>query len=116
MGLLDMLTKGWTKNPQGSTYAAQPNGATPPTNPLSTKQSNLHYDVAKNDMGYSTVGANAGTVGTQYAQYRDGVVNPLPPSSLLEFADPTSTTIYGNKKGQNTYIGQLTENPAGVTE
>ena len=57
-------------------YAAQPNGATPPTNPLSTKQSNLHYDVAKNDMGYSTVGSNAGTVGTQYAQYRDGVVNP----------------------------------------
>ncbi len=25
MGLLDMLTKGWSKNPQGSAYAAQPN-------------------------------------------------------------------------------------------
>ena len=116
MGLLDMLTKGWSKNPQGSAYAAQPNGATPPTNPLSTKQSNLHYDVANNGMGYSTVGTNAGNVGAQYAQYRDGVVNPLPPSSLLEFADPTSSTIYGNIKGKNTYIGQLTENPAGVTE
>ena len=101
MGLLDMLTKGWTNNPNGSAYAAQPN---------------LHYDVANNGMGYSTVGANAGTVGAQYAQYRDGVVNPLPPSSLLEFADPTSSTIYGNIKGKNTYIGQLTENPAGVTE
>ncbi len=34
------------KNPNGSAYAAMPNGATPPTNPLSTKQSNLHYNVA----------------------------------------------------------------------
>jgi len=116
MGLLDMLTKGWSKNPNGSAYAAQPNGATPPINPLSTKQSNLHYDVAKNGMGYSTVGANAGTVDAQYAQYADGVVNPLPPSSKLEFADPTSSTLYGNKKGKDTYIASLTENPAGITE
>ena len=116
MGLLDMLTKGWTKNPNGSAYAAMPNGATPPTNPLATKQSNLHYDVAANGMGYSTVGANAGIVGTQYAQYRDGIANPLPPSSKLEFGDPTSSTLYGSIKNQNTYVSSLTENPAGITD
>lgn len=116
MGLLDMLTKGWVKNPQGSAYAAMPNGATPPTNPLATKQSNLHYDVTKNGMGYSTVGANQSIVDTQYAQYRDGISNPLPNPSLLEFGDPTSNTIYGSVKGKNTYVSSLTENPAGITD
>jgi len=116
MGLKDMLEKGWTKNPQGSAYAAMPNGATPPTNPLATKQSNLHYDVATNGMGYSTVGANSAIVSTQYAQYRDGIANPLPPSSKLEFGDPTSSTLYGSIKNQNTYVSSLTENPAGIQD
>ena len=116
MGLLDMLTKGWSKNPNGSAYAAQPNGATPPINPLSTKQSNLHYDVAKNGMGYSTVGANAGTVDAQYAQYADGVVNLLPTPTEKDFEDITNTSKYRNKKGKDTYIASLTENPAGITE
>jgi hypothetical protein len=116
MGLLDMLTKGWAKNPKGSAYAAMPNGATPPINPLSTKQSYLHYDFYANVMGYSTVGNNVGTVGNQYAKYNDGIVNPLPSPTLLDFEDTTNNSLYKNIKGKNTYISSLTENPAGITE
>jgi hypothetical protein len=117
MGLLDMLTKGWTKNPNGSAYAAMPNGATPPTNPLATKQSRLHATsfASVSTKGYSTTGLDSGT-SIAYAQYNDGVLNPLPSPSQLEFGDPTSSTLYGDIKGKNTYISGLTENPAGITE
>jgi hypothetical protein len=118
MGLLDMLTKGWTKNPNGSAYAAMPNGATPPTNPLSTKQSNLHYNVAANGMGYSTVGAQSIAVTNEYNKYNDGVINNIPFPSLLDFDDVLNTSLYGSKKGNNTYISRLNpnENPGRVTE
>ena len=119
MGLLDMLTKGWSKNPNGSAYAAMPNGATPPTNPLSTKSSGLHAVslATGTTKGYSTIGADPSlSTSTNYASYNDGVLNPLPSPSQLEFGDPTSSTLYGDIKGKNTYISGLTENPAGITE
>ena len=118
MGLKDMLENGWVKNPNGSAYAAMPNGKKPPINPLATEQSRLHSfsNSSGTKKGYSTIGAQAAPVSFFYARYNDGVYNPLPSPSQLEFGDPNSSTLYGDIKGKNTYIGGLTENPAGITE
>jgi hypothetical protein len=105
MGLLDKLQT------QGSNFTKF-NGATPPINPLSTKQSKLHANGAQ--PGYSLNGANASEVGPQYNFYDDGTPNSLPKPSALDtngvtpngpLSNPTTIPI------NNTFInGQYLNN------
>lgn len=69
MGLLDRLLKG------GSPLTPY-NGETPPTNPLSTQQSQLH--------SYSISGQFFSNVNDAYQSYLDGVNNILPQPSQLD--------------------------------
>lgn len=70
MGLYDKLTT------QGSSLTAY-NGNTPPTNPLATDASKMHYE-------YSLNGSSKNLVNSQYQQYLDGVPNILPNPSQLD--------------------------------
>jgi len=90
MGLLNKLTQ------DGSAYTLY-NGATPPINPLATKQSKLHAD--DTEKGYSTIGNNFNIVSPQYNEYDDGVVNPLPPPSILDLPKLIGLTYENNQPG-----------------
>lgn len=70
MGLLDKLTL------QGGSPLSIANGGQVATNPLATNQSKLHI--------YSLDGTGAQLINSQYQQYVDGVVNPLPQPTQLE--------------------------------
>jgi hypothetical protein len=84
MGLLTKLT---TEGSNLSKY----DGATPPVNPLATKQSKLHADGSQ--PGYSLNGNNANVVINDYGNYEDGVNNAIPQPSTLDLngAPPTIT-------------------------
>ena len=73
-------------------------GAQPPVNPLSTKQSKLHADGTK--PGYSLDGNNAASVISDYGNYDDGVNNSIPQPSQLDFF---------NGKEPKKYINNLPE-------
>lgn len=76
MGILDLLKTG------GSTLSAH-DGATPPINPLSTKDSGLHAK-GSGAAGYSLDGGFRAEVSKAYNEYEDGVPNPLPQPSTLD--------------------------------
>ena len=107
MGLLDMLIN------QGSPFTAAPNGQTPPTNQLATKQSTLHANGAS--AGYSLDGTNFSGVNNNYQQYNDGVTNFLPQPSQLDVNGqtptfPLSDPSYGsvnNSFQYGTYVGHF---------
>jgi len=76
MGILDLLRD------KGSELSKH-NGATPPTNPLSSKLSKLH-STTDGLAGYSLNGAFQGEVNQAYHQYDDGQINALPQPSNLD--------------------------------
>jgi hypothetical protein len=82
MGLLDKLTAG-----DGSTLSFS-DGNTPFTNPLSTKQSQLHYNSVTDQPGYSVNGDQFSIVNSDFQQYEDGNNNFLPNSTQLDLLDP----------------------------
>lgn len=90
MGLLDKLTT------QGSRLTPY-DGATPPTNPLATKQSKLHAD--GNQPGYSLNGSGAAVVTANYTAYNDGYNNALPRPSQLDLNGKTLPKYSDNPPG-----------------
>jgi hypothetical protein len=90
MGLLTKLTT------DGSNLSKH-DGATPPVNPLATKQSPLHAN--GNQPGYSLDGAGAAQVIRDYGNYEDGVNNAIPQPSLLDL----------NGKRPSSYANNLPE-------
>ena len=82
MGLLDKLTAG-----EGSTLSFS-DGNTPFTNPLSTKQSQLHYNSVTDQPGYSVNGDQFSIVNSDFQQYEDGNNNFLPNSTLGSSSSP----------------------------
>jgi hypothetical protein len=80
MGLLDKLTAG-----DGSTLSFS-DGNTPFTNPLSTKQSQLHYNSVTDQPGYSVNGDQFSIVNSDFQQYEDGKNTPIP--------EPTTFDLY----------------------
>jgi hypothetical protein len=107
-GLLVKLTT------QGSPYSIS-NGQTPYVNPLSTKQSTLHYDPKTNTDGYSVGGkltpAKLQTI-QNYTAYNDGVFNPIPSPTTLDINDPEGadpnyklkfTSIEGSKYEDSSF-------------
>jgi len=91
MGIQDILTT------KGSTYTKY-NGATPPVNPLATKASKMHADLAGTP-GYSLDGAAFSTVNTAFIQYDDGDNNILPQPSQLDLNGKTPTKYKNPEKG-----------------
>ena len=90
MGLKDKLLT------DGSPYSVA-NGGAVAINPLALKTSQLHSNGVT---GYSLDGAAFGPASTAFAQYNDGIVNPIPLPTTLDMEDPTSSTLY---KSSNTY-------------
>ena len=82
MGLLSKLTIG-----DGSTLSFS-DGETPFTNPLSTKESQLHYNTAEYKPGYSVTGTQFSIVNSSYQEYEDGKNTPLPLPTQLDLTDP----------------------------
>ncbi len=82
MGLLDKLTG------QGSTLSKY-DGNTPPINPLALKSSKLQGN-------YSLDGSDASIVSAAYAQYEDGVLNPIPQPSQLDLNGATPPKYLDN--------------------
>lgn len=107
-GLLVKLTV------EGSPLSSN-NGQTPYVNPLSTKQSTLHYDPKTNSDGYSVGGKfNPSKQQTiqNYVAYQDGVFNPIPSPSTLDINDPEGadpnyklkfTSIEGNRYEDSSF-------------
>jgi hypothetical protein len=90
MGLLTKLTT------DGSNLSKH-DGATPPINPLATKQSKLHAD---NDQpGYSLDGAGAAQVIRDYGNYEDGVNNAIPQPSILDLNGRAPSKYLDNLPG-----------------
>ena len=83
MGLYDKLTGGESTLTK---YAGQ----APPINPLSTRQSRLH--AINTTAGYSLDGAFQKEVSKYYAEYDDGVLNPLPTPSTFDLNGVTPIT------------------------
>tara|TARA_B100001113_G_C20768760_1_gene474269 strand:- start:128 stop:451 length:324 start_codon:yes stop_codon:yes gene_type:complete len=89
MGLLDKLTT------EGSDLSVN-NGQQITPNPLSTVQSQLHATQDGNS-GYSLDGTGENVVAQQYAQYNDGISNPLPlPSQIDLNGQIPATAGHGN--------------------
>jgi len=88
MGLLDKLLNG------GSPLTPY-NGTTPETNPLATKQSQLHADGA-GEPGYSVNGGFFGSVNSAYQTYLDGTNNILPQPSQLDLNGATPSQYIQN--------------------
>ena len=82
MGLLDKLTAG-----EGSTLSFS-DGNTPFTNPLSTKQSQLHYNSVTDQPGYSVNGDQFSIVNSDFQQYEDGKNTPIPEPTTFDLLDP----------------------------
>ena len=99
MGLLDKLqTNGSTL----STNNGDPNPSTIPGGPIGnnliTNNSGLHADAA-GVAGHSLAGANISNVVQNYANYNDGIVNPLPLPSAIDL-NGQAPTVAGH--GNNT--------------
>ena len=100
MGLLNKLQT------VGSVYTIY-DGSTPPINPLATKYSNLHGNLAGNvDGGYSLNGGPAyQNVNNAYQSYDDGqagaFANPLPLPSLEDLNGVPPTIANHNNFSQN---------------
>tara|TARA_R100000900_G_scaffold20518_3_gene16783 strand:+ start:36 stop:380 length:345 start_codon:yes stop_codon:yes gene_type:complete len=98
MGLLDKLqTNGSTLSTNnGGTITTIPGG--PVGNNLITNNSGLHADAAGN-AGHSLDGSNINLTSLNYANYNDGIVNPLPAPSTIDL-NGQAPTIAGH--GNNT--------------
>ena len=83
MGLLSKLTT----IGEGSTLSFS-DGETPFTNPLSTKESQLHYNTAEDKPGYSVTGTQFSIVNLSYQEYEDGKNTPLPEPTTFDLLDP----------------------------
>ena len=83
MGLLSKLTT----IGEGSTLSFS-DGETPLVNPLSTKQSPLHYNSYDLEPGYSVNGTDASYVNSLYQGYKDGINTPLPEPTTFDLLDP----------------------------
>ena len=83
MGLLSKLTT----IGEGSTLSYS-DGNTPLVNPLSTKQSPLHYNSYDLEPGYSVNGTDASYVNSLYQGYEDGKNTPIPEPTTLDLLDP----------------------------
>jgi len=94
MGLLDKLqTNGSTLSTNdGGTPSSIPGG--PVGNNLITNNSGLHAK-ADGSPGHSLNGSNASNVVQNYANYNDGIVNPLPSPSTIDL-NGQSPTIAGH--------------------
>lgn len=94
MGLKDILsTQGskFTYPAEGSTPVPYPVNYIPPTNPLATNNSTLHYNKHFETEGWSTKGYQSPDFALtiqNYNAYKDGITNFLPNPSSLEFTDP----------------------------
>ena len=99
MGLLSKLTT----IGEGSTLSFS-DGETPFTNPLSTKESQLHYNTAEDKPGYSVTGTQFSIVNSSYQQYEDGITDkrPLPEPTTFDLLDPI--TADPNNKPKYTPI------------
>lgn len=97
MGLLSKLTT----IGEGSTLSFS-DGETPFTNPLSTKQSPLHYNSYDLEPGYSVNGTDASYVNSLYQGYEDGKNTPIPEPTQLDLTDPI--TADPNNKPKYTPI------------
>lgn len=111
-GLYDKLTQN-----NGSNLSYH-DGATPDINPLSTRNSNLHYDVKSNKGGYSTLGPdmdNYQQFVSNFSAYQNGANPYLPLPSQLELtdpigADPNYKPIYtptNSYKSKISFLNQL---------
>ena len=99
MGLLDKLITG-----DGSTLSFS-DGNTPFINPLSTKESQLHYNSVEDKPGYSVTGTQFSIVNSSYQEYEDGKNTPLPEPTTFDLldpitADPNNKPKYTPKPGQ----------------
>jgi hypothetical protein len=99
MGLLNKLITG-----DGSTLSFS-DGNIPSKNPLSTKQSQLHYNSYDLEPGYSVNGNQFSIVNSNFQQYEDGKNTPLPPPTELDLldsitADPSNKPKYTPTPGQ----------------
>ena len=83
MGLLSKLTT----IGEGSTLSFS-DGNTPLINPLSTKESQLHYNTAEDKPGYSVTGTQFFIVNLSYQEYEDGKNTPLPEPTTFDLLDP----------------------------
>jgi hypothetical protein len=100
MGLLSKLTT----IGEGSTLSFS-DGSTPLVNPLSTKQSPLHYNSYDLEPGYSVKGTDALYVNSLYQGYEDGKTTPIPDPTTLDLldlitADPDNKPKYTPTPGQ----------------
>jgi hypothetical protein len=101
MDLIEMLTK------KGTSYSAY-NGETPKTNPLTTKQSQLHNS-------YSIDGKNGSEVLKQSNRYLTGENDILPQPSEYDLGGKTPTTALtdpyvvkiNNSFAKGTYIDHI---------
>ena len=83
MGLLSKLTT----IGEGSTLSYS-DGSTPLVNPLSTKQSPLHYNTLEDKPGYSVTGTQFSIVNSSYQEYEDGKNTPIPEPTTFDLLDP----------------------------
>ena len=81
MGLKNKLQTG-----EGSTLSSN-DGGNPFINPLSTKESQLHYNSVEDKPGYSVTGAQFSIVNSSYQEYEDGKNTPLPEPTTLDLTD-----------------------------
>ena len=97
MGLLSKLTT----IGEGSTLSYS-DGNTPLVNPLSTKQSPLHYNSYDLEPGYSVNGTDASYVNSLYQGYKDGINTPLPEPTTFDLLDPLTADPYNKPKYKPT--------------
>lgn len=104
MGLLSRLIT--TKDQIGiGSPLSYNDGNTPLINPLSTKESQLHYNTAEDKPGYSVTGTQFSIVNSSYQEYEDGKNTPLPEPTTLDLldlitADPDNKPKYTPIPGQ----------------
>ena len=115
MGLLNFLSNQgskYTYTAEGSLPTPYPVNYVPKVNALATNASNLHYDNKLNIKGWSTKGYESPQFPLtiqNYNLYKDGINNPIPNPSSLDFddlGDPKYKVIFNenNKYGYQTFI------------
>lgn len=115
MGLLNLLSNQgskYTYTAEGSLPTPYPVDYTPVVNALATKFSSLHYNSKLDTKGWSTIGYQSPDFSVtiqNYNLYKDGIKNPIPNPSILDFddlGDPEYKVIFNenNKYGYQTFI------------
>ena len=93
MGLLSKLIS----TGEGSTLSYS-DGSDPLINPLSTKQSPLHYNSYDLEPGYSVNGTDASYVNSLYQGYEDGKNTPIPEPTTFDLLDPITADPFNKPK------------------